>query len=282
MSTKRGPDSRDSTETAESITKVLEQSEHVEELVKESADELATVNAALKHEIERREPLPGVQQAPEASEAVETKVGEAAEKLTVVNQALEGEVRDRHLLHHELAAVREQEEAARHASFHDVLTGLPNRALFNDRLKHGIAQASRHGWTLAVMFLDLDKFKAINDTHGHEAGDIVLKEVAHRLKDSTRGDDTISRFGGDEFLYLLMEARDRAAIALVAQKLFDAIQAPMAVKVGEVTLNLRVGLSIGIAVFPKNGATGDTLITSADTAMYQAKKQSAARYAFAA
>jgi diguanylate cyclase (GGDEF)-like protein len=267
-------------ETPSSITKVLRQSEHVEELVKESAEELATVNAALKKEIENHEPSPGVEQALAKSEAVETKVEEASEKLTAVNEALEGEVRDRHLLDHQLAAVREQEEAARYASFHDVLTGLPNRALFNDRLQHGLAQAKRQGWALAVMFLDLDRFKHINDEHGHDVGDIVLKEVAQRLKASTRGDDTISRLGGDEFIYFLSQARDSEVVARVAEKIIEALRAPLDVSLRDLNLSLRIKASIGIAMFPKDGETVDTLVVCADLAMYRAKRSDSG-YAFA-
>jgi diguanylate cyclase (GGDEF)-like protein len=267
-------------ESAKSIAKVLEQSEHIEELVKESAEELATVNAALKQEISGRDALPGVRQALEKSEAVETKVEDASEKLTAVNEALEGEVRDRHLLDHRLAAMTEQEEAARHAAFHDVLTGLPNRALFHDRLEHGIAQAKRHGWGLAVMFLDLDRFKSINDTHGHDVGDLVLTTVAQRLKDNTRGDDTVSRIGGDEFLYLVMEVRDRKTVSPIAEKIINAIKAPLQVRLRNLDLTLLIETSIGIAVYPKHGASVDTLVKSADLAMYRAK-QSAAGYAFA-
>jgi diguanylate cyclase len=263
-----------------SLTKVLEQSEHAEELVKESADELAKVNAVLKKEIAAHEPSPGVEKALAKSEAVETKVEEAAEKLTEVNEALEDQVRDRELLDHQFAAVKEQEEAARYASFHDVLTGLPNRALFNDRLQQGLEQAKRQAWGVAVMFLDLDKFKAINDTHGHDVGDIVLKEIAQRLKASTRGDDTVSRLGGDEFLYFLTEARDKGTVAMVAQKIIHALQAPIDVRLRGPGLSLCIKASIGIALYPQDGATVDTLVVCADLAMYRAK-QNAAGYAFA-
>ncbi|MEP7345708.1 MAG: GGDEF domain-containing protein, partial [Gemmatimonadaceae bacterium] len=160
--------------------------------------------------------MPGVEDALEKSEAVEIKVQEASEKLSVVNLALESEVKGRRLLENQLAAVLEQEETARHASFHDPLTGLPNRALFDDRLQHGLAQATRHGWILAVMFMDLDDFKAINDSYGHEVGDRVLKMTAERLKETTRADDTVSRHGGDEFLHLLMGISDDKDAIVIA------------------------------------------------------------------
>ena len=173
MKTDQNAELENRSERAKSLTKVLGQSERVNELVKESADELSSVNVVLKQELAAQDLPPGVENALEKSEAVEDKVQEASEKLTAVNRALEGEVRERDMVEHQLATAIEQEEAARYAALHDVLTGLPNRVLFNDRLEHGIAQAKRHGWTLAVMFIDLDKFKSINDTYGHDAGDAV-------------------------------------------------------------------------------------------------------------
>ncbi|MEP6906344.1 MAG: GGDEF domain-containing protein, partial [Gemmatimonadales bacterium] len=195
-------------------------------------------------------------------------------------QALMGDVRDRVMLDHQFAAITEQEQAARHASLHDVLTGLPNRVLFKDRLEHGIAQAKRHEWVLAVMFVDLDKFKSINDSHGHDVGDSVLKTVSHRLKDGTRSGDTVSRIGGDEFIYLMMEIRDEASVAMVAGKIIDAIQAPMNISLSEPAFEVSIRASIGISMFPKDGTTADALITRADMAMYDAK-QSKSGYAFA-
>jgi diguanylate cyclase len=262
---------------AKSLTKVLGQSELATELVKESAEELSLVNAKLEQQMRGRA---GVAEALEKNAAVEQKVEAATDKLVAVNQALQGEIRDRDLVDHQLAAAREQEEAARHAAFHDVLTGLPNRALFNDRLEHGFAQAKRHGWSLAVMFLDLDKFKAINDTHGHDVGDFVLKTVAQRLKETARAEDTVSRLGGDEFLFLLTEIRNEKDIALVANKIIKTIQAPFTVNVRDLGIRLSIRTSVGISVFPRHGTTVDTLIISADLAMYEAK-HNASGYAFA-
>ena len=154
--------------------------------MEESAQELSSVNVVLKQELAQHAPVPKVEKALEKSEAVEDKVQDASEKLVAVRS---GRWRARSgtgtSFDHQLAAVKEKEEAARHAAFHDVLTGLPNRVLFNDRLEHGLAQAKRHGWTLAVMFVDLDSFKIINDTHGHDAGDSVLQTIAQRLMENT-------------------------------------------------------------------------------------------------
>ena len=268
------------TERAKSLTKLLEANEYVKDLVKESAEELSLVITGIKHALANRDPLPGVAIAVEKSEAVESKLQDASEKLTVVNRALEGEVRERGLVDHQLAASIEQEEGARYAAFHDVLTGLPNRALFNDRLEHGIAQAKRHGWTLAVMFVDLDKFKSINDTYGHDAGDIVLQTTARRLKENTRGDDTVSRHGGDEFLYLLTEIHDEKDIAMIAEKIIKMIQVPCNFSVRDLKISPSIGACIGISIFPKNGTTAYTLVKCADEAMYRAK-QNKTGYTFA-
>lgn len=118
-----------------------------------------------------------------------------------MNQTLQIEIKDRTMVDHQLAAAVEQEEGSRNAALHDSLTGLPNRVLFKDRLVHGIAQAKRHRWTLAVNFLGLDKFKSINDTYGHQAGDAVLQTVAMRFKHNIREDDSALIKSADEAMY---------------------------------------------------------------------------------
>ncbi len=278
LSMKKKPTAKllEGAQPAQSLAQVLKDSELVKDMVKESADELASVNVILNEEFSNRNRLPEVEVALEKSEAVEIKVQEASEKLSGVNQALENEVKERHLLEQELATVMDQQEETLHAALHDALTGLPNRVLFNDRLEHGIAQAKRHGWTLAVMFMDLDKFKTINDTHGHDVGDAVLKTIARRLIENTRSDDTVSRHGGDEFLYLLMEMKEDQDAAIVAKKIIEAVQLPCDVSAGQLT----VDTSIGISIFPKDGTTAEALIKSADAAMYRAK-QSKSGYSFA-
>jgi two-component system, cell cycle response regulator len=153
-------------------------------------------------------------------------------------------------------------------ALHDSMTGLPNRDLFDDRLTHAIALAKRHAWTLAVMFLDLDRFKCINDNHGHGVGDGVLKEVAKRLLQHIREEDTVCRNGGDEFLYLSMNPQGSENIERIAGKLLKTIGQP--IDMGE--LQPVIGASIGIAVYPDNGTTGEQLIRNADAAMYGAKK----------
>ena len=210
--------------------------------------------------------------AMEKSGLVEGKVQDASDQLAVVNQALKAEVRERHEMEERLTALTEQSNADRHASFHDPLTGLPNRALFDDRIEHGLAQAKRHGWTLAVMFVDLDNFKSINDVHGHETGDTVLQIIADRLTKITRRDDTICRHGGDEFLYLLLEISEEKDATMIAQKLILAIKEPCVIKAQTSRVVVEVFASIGIAFSPKHGDDAPTLIGHADRAMYEAKR----------
>jgi diguanylate cyclase (GGDEF)-like protein len=263
------------------LTQVLEQTEHAYALIKQSAEELSSVNAGLKHALIDSDLLPEVKSALDKNEAVIRQLQNASEKLTAVNQALEIEVRDRAMVDHQLAAAVEQEEGSRNAALHDKLTSLPNRALFKDRLEHGIAQAKRHRWILAVMFVDLDKFKSINDTYGHQAGDAVLQAVAQRLKHNTRSnDDTVSRFGGDEFLCVLTQIHEHNDIAMIAAKILKAIQAPCELRVGDFIVHPCLNASIGISMFPKDGATAAALIKRADEAMYGAKENKSG-FAFA-
>jgi len=163
-------------------------------------------------------------------------------------------------------------------TLHDSTTGLPNRALFDDRLTHAIALAKRHSWMLAVMFLDLDRFKCINDTYGHAVGDVVLKEVAKRLLQHTREEDSVCRNGGDEFLYLLMNPQGSENIERIASGLLKAIGQP--IDMGD--LQPVIKASIGIAVYPDDGTTGEQLIRNADSAMYRAKKSVSGRIFFEA
>ena len=262
------------------LTKVLQQCEDVEVLVAESVRNLSAVDSAIKQCLETRAALPAAENALRSSEAIQIDMKKASEKLSAVVRALKSEVRERDLLDLRFAAALEQEEGGRHASLHDALTGMPNRALFNDRLEHGFAQARRHGWILALMFMDLDDFKTINDQYGHDVGDSVLQTIARRLQDNTRSDDSVSRHGGDEFLYLAVDIKNEANISFIAEKIIKEIQAPFNVSVRDVDTCLSIKASIGISIFPKHGTDADTLIASADRAMYRAK-QNKSGYAFA-
>jgi diguanylate cyclase (GGDEF)-like protein len=159
-----------------------------------------------------------------------------------------------------------------HQAFHDPLTGLPNRALLNDRLTQAIAQAQRTSRRVAVLFLDLDRFKPINDLHGHENGDRVLKEVARRLSAPLRSADTLARLGGDEFVAVIPQIENPAAIGAIIEKLQAALRAPFSID-GQ---RVHLGVSVGCAVFPDDGLSPGALLESADAAMYQHKHRGAA------
>lgn len=172
-------------------------------------------------------------------------------------------------------AARELKELA-HTAETDLLTQLPNRMLLLDRFSHAIANAKRRRDRLALLFVDLNKFKQINDTLGHDAGDEALKHVAQCLTDAVRESDTVSRHGGDEFLVLLAEVSQIADVVLIANKILTALAVPWMVGSKEV----QVGASIGISVYPDDGDNADTLIHRADTAMYRAKRQGLGGFVF--
>jgi len=163
-----------------------------------------------------------------------------------------------------------------HTAEHDFLTGLPNRMLLNDRIGQAIAMAQRHQNRLAVLFLDLDGFKQVNDSLGHAAGDRLLQSVAQRLVACVRGSDTVSRQGGDEFVALLSEVRDREDAAITATKMLEAVAEARSID-GH---HLRVTASIGVSVYPEDGTDAATLLKNADTAMYRAKEDGRRCYRF--
>jgi diguanylate cyclase (GGDEF)-like protein/PAS domain S-box-containing protein len=172
---------------------------------------------------------------------------------------------------------RAADDRIRHLAHHDYLTGLPNRAFLVSQAAQELASARRYGRRLAMLFIDLDRFKPVNDTHGHEVGDAVLIEVARRLRALLRESDTVCRQGGDEFVVLLPEYRDADGLRELADKLCDALSAPY--EIGELRLGLSA--SIGIATYPEHGDSVDTLIQSADAAMYRAKADPERRVALA-
>lgn len=177
---------------------------------------------------------------------------------------------------HDISARKEAEETIRHMAYYDILTGLPNRALFDDRLAVAIHRAEREEATFAVMFMDLDDFKAVNDTLGHTAGDELLAEVAHRLVDCVRKSDTVARLGGDEFTILLPQTPSPEAVELVARKILDVMAEPAATSRGAIDIDL----SIGIAFYPECGRSFSELMHAADMAMYAAKTEGR-RFSFA-
>lgn len=256
-----------------SLVNLLEQCKMVRAMVEEGARELSSVSHALKHDFADLGRPQAVNDTLQRTESIEAGLKEAFQMLSVTSRALEIEVRERHMLNLQFAAIREQEASARHRILHDTLTGLPNRILFHDRLEHGLAQSLRHDRPLAMMFIDLNGFKAVNDTYGHDAGDSVLQVMATRLQEHTRGEDTASRHGGDEFLYLLAEAGDEQSIVCVAERIIRIIQEPCTISSHGTEISVSLDASIGIAVSPKDGITVDRLVKSADAAMYRAKQQ---------
>ncbi|MGN7613828.1 diguanylate cyclase domain-containing protein [Magnetococcales bacterium HHB-1] len=169
------------------------------------------------------------------------------------------------------------EERLEQLAFYDGLTGVPNRMLFQDRLHSQLNQAKRYGHQLAIFFLDLDYFKQVNDQYGHDVGDLLLKEVAQRLLGLLRKEDTVARLGGDEFAIILrrvVQLPDDAA--LVAGKVVRCLTTPFHIN----SVECRIGTSIGISLFPGDGATDEMLVKLADEAMYQAKQAGRCRYCF--
>jgi len=175
---------------------------------------------------------------------------------------------------HDVTERRKSEEMIQWMAYHDSLTGLPNRILFHDRLVMAIAQAKRNAEQLAVMMLDLDRFKEINDTHGHAVGDSVLHSFAERIKNRLREGDTFARTGGDEFMIIMPRIRHGRDLAMLGETLVGAMAAPL--PVGETSL--QCSTSIGIALYPRDGEDFDSLVKNADTAMYVAKDRGGNAY----
>ena len=197
----------------------------------------------------------------------------AMELAVTALQDARGLTAGRVLVFRDVTERRELERELRRLAYTDRLTGLPNRALFHDRLERALAMAKRRDAAVAILFLDLDRFKNINDSLGHEIGDRVLVMVAERLRRCLRAEDTLARLGGDEFAILLPEIADRRDTHLVTDKCLAALSAPEVIGEHELTVNA----SIGVAVFPQDGADVQHLLRSADAAMYRAKARGGGR-----
>lgn len=187
--------------------------------------------------------------------------------ITAINDA-DGRLTNYAALFSDISELKENEERIKHLAYYDPLTGMPNRRLFEDRLQVALAHVHRNKGQLAVMFVDLDRFKRINDTLGHEMGDQLLVEVSRRLYDCLREDDTVARMGGDEFVVLLSEVGMPDDAAYIARRITAALTRPMSLGGRE----LVVTASVGISIYPEDGRTASTLIKNADTAMYRAKE----------
>jgi diguanylate cyclase (GGDEF)-like protein/PAS domain S-box-containing protein len=169
---------------------------------------------------------------------------------------------------------KQMEEKIRQMAYHDYLTGLPNRKLFYDRLGIALAQSQRNQKKVGIVMLDLDNFKGVNDTLGHDVGDLLLKAAVDRLSSALRKGDTVARFGGDEFVLIFPDLKGIEDAILVAQKIVDSFHKPFLID----THQLVVTTSIGIAVYPNDGIDEDILLRNADIAMYQAKQAGRDRY----
>lgn len=258
------------------LSRALDQSEQVHGKVEQAAVDLSSVNAVLKDQIAQGAPLAKVETALDQSEEIEVHIQEAAADLVAVNDALADEIDERRDIEDQLfksdAALsqsRADERRSRHSALHDTVTGLPNLTLFQDRLSNALAQTDRHAWRLAVMFIDLDDFKVVNDTLGHDAGDRVLQVVAKRLQAVVRAGDTVSRRSGDEFLVLMLEAKDRSTVTAFAARIANSLGEPFEVEGAKVL----VRASIGFALYPEDGRSALALLKLADAAMYAAKNQ---------
>ena len=174
----------------------------------------------------------------------------------------------------DITHIKDHQRQLEHVAHYDLLTGLPNRVLLADRLLQAMAHAQRRGQSLAVAFLDLDGFKAINDEYGHETGDALLNALANRMKEALREEDSLSRFGGDEFVAVLVDLENGADCEPVLERLLKSVSEP--VQLGDKTV--QVSASIGVTLFPQDGSDADLLMRHADQAMYHAKLAGKNRY----
>jgi diguanylate cyclase (GGDEF)-like protein len=202
----------------------------------------------------------------QANEFLEVQVAQRTSELKSANDKLRLDLEER----------KRVEQSIRHMAHHDALTGLPNRTLFRDRLSHAMAQADRYHQILAVLFLDLDRFKAINDTLGHNVGDQLLKIAAERLRSCVRDCDTVARLGGDEFTIIVEDIVEVQDAAVVAQKILDTLSQPFNLYGHEVFISV----SIGLTLYPNDDENADNLLRNADSAMYRAKEYGRNNYQF--
>ena len=264
-----------------SLTRLLNKHKKITNHVKHAATELTSINEVLQQGVQDDIPVRTVEAAIIQNEDVEHKVAGAAVDLHQANIDLAKEVTERVVIEAELAdtktdlaGVRDdlsksqaKEKETRKSSLQDPLTGLPNRVSFEQDLDQGLRQAKRQGRGLAVLFIDIDNFKSVNDSYGHRLGDEVLRTMADRLQSFLRDEDTVSRWGGDEFVCLVMEVKHESDVTRLAEKMADRIAEACEVE----GIVLSITASIGIAIYPADGETADILFKNADTAMFRAK-----------
>ncbi len=257
------------TSQAVSLALALKHNEDVRNKLERWTDELAAINELLLGIVASPSLSNSLECAIDRCDALESTIQESADSLATVNVGLTEGITEGKKLALKLQRSHTQGKKVRQEALLDPLTSLPNRQVFDDRLKLALAQAARHGRRFAVMFIDLDGFKRINDTYGHEAGDDVLRQVAQRLQASVRAEDTVSRRSGDEFLCLIVEPGSQRALAAFVARIFARVCEAMEVD----SLRLTIEPSIGVAVYPDNGRSAEALLLHADTAMYSAKRR---------
>lgn len=221
--------------------------------------------------------------APDVPIVVLTSLSDEVLAVTAVAQGaqdylVKGEVEGGHLARSMRYAIERKrtEQHLRGLVFHDPLTGLPNRRLFADRISVAVAEARRRGRQVAVLFIDVDHLKRVNDELGHSLGDGLLRGIAERIKGCVRACDTVARQGGDEFLVLAPGCQDAAEATEVAQRILEALRPPFPIDGREI----RITASVGISFFPQDGDCAEALLASADAAMYRAKAQGRDGYAY--
>ena len=260
------------------LERVLKKNKTINKTVKKAASDLTLVNEILTQE---KVSVQIMKQAFSQNQDVEQQVAKAADDLKQVNAELAEEIAERIDVESQLASTKSDlaearddlsrsqviTEEAQKIALQDALTGLPNRISYEQHFEHALIQAKRYGWGLAVLFIDIDKFKNINDSYGHDLGDQVLLMVANRLQSFVRDEDIVSRWGGDEFVCLLFKVKQEADVTLLAEKMI--IRIAEACEISGIVLSVRA--SIGIATYPADGDTADVLFKNADTAMYKAK-----------
>lgn len=277
-----------STAKSASLGRVLGRSRRIRAAIKNAAGRLTSATAVLKKGKRTEGPTHSVERAITQYEDVEGDVVQAAHDLSQVNTTLAAEVvelagieaeladtkvdladitADLATAHDDLSESQASEREALQRALHDPLTGLPNRALFDQGLERGLTQAQRHGWGLAVLFIDVNDFKIINDSHGHPAGDEVLLMIADRLRSFVRAEDMVSRWGGDEFVCLLLEVGREDEVVRIARSMIASI----AEEFECAGTTLSVGCTIGVAMYPRDGESAEVLLKNADEAMYRAK-----------
>ncbi len=207
-----------------------------------------------------------------------TKTGELVWELASISPIREEDGTISHFVavKEDITEIKRLQDQMAHMAHHDQLTGLPNRFLFLDRLERMLSQARRRDTNFAILYTDLDRFKEVNDEHGHAVGDELLTAVGQRLQGCVRDSDTVARMGGDEFTILLTDIANSEDVVRIAGMILQAISNPF--RIGDVVCS--VGISIGIAMFPLDGLDADPLLSAADTALYHVKRTGRGGYHF--